>query len=282
MVAPASNVGFRAGCGCASLEVELVCGKSTVTSSYASSPLKLLTPQARGQSVWAFTSSFGGGLVAGDETSLNLRLGANTRCFIGTQASTKIYRNPSLRPCGHITDATLAADSLLVFAPDPVQAFAQSSYTQRQEFRLAESANIVLLDWFSSGRLARGERWEFKDFRTRNEVWVADRMVFLDSLVLDPEDGPFVSQHRTGRFNCFAVLLVLGPMLRGLAKSLLADISERHVNRQSPLLMSASPVGEGALLRVAGTDVESVGRQLKRLLGALAEPLGDDPWARKW
>ena len=143
MVAPAE---IRTGeKGRAALEVKVVFGESTVTSAFATSPMKLLTPRSRGQSVWAYTGSFGGGLVAGDETFLELQAGTNSRCFLGTQASTKIYRNPSRRPCGHRTRATLEADSLLVFAPEPVQAFASSSYTQRQEFQLASGAGGLLL-----------------------------------------------------------------------------------------------------------------------------------------
>src|ERR1700743_2023110 len=69
----------------AQLTVECVAGQRTVTSAFARNPLKLLTPRARGQSVWAYTSSFGGGFVAGDETRLDLRIGSGARCFLGTQ-----------------------------------------------------------------------------------------------------------------------------------------------------------------------------------------------------
>src|SRR5579863_6077168 len=120
--------------GCASLVVEVVAGESTVVSASASSPMKLLTPCARGKSVWAYASNFGGGLVAGDETRLDLRIGNAARCFVGTQASTKVYRNPARLRCSQVTHATLEKEALLVFAPDAVQAFAGSTYRQRQEF----------------------------------------------------------------------------------------------------------------------------------------------------
>jgi hypothetical protein len=61
--------------GCARLEVEMVFGESTATTAWASNPLNLLTPCSRGKSVWAVTSSFGGGLVAGDQTRLAARIG---------------------------------------------------------------------------------------------------------------------------------------------------------------------------------------------------------------
>lgn len=268
--------------GSARLGIESVFGASTVTSAFATNPMKLLTPRARGESVWACTSSFGGGFVAGDQTRLDLHLGDDTRCFLGTQASTKIYRNPGLSPCRHVTRAVLEENSLLVFAPDPVQAFAGSNYAQRQEFHLAGNSGLVLLDWFSSGRVARGERWEFSRFESRNEVFLAGERVFLDSIMLAAGEEPVASSHRVGRYNCFAALLLLGPALEPISQNLLKETAARPVHRQSSLVCGASPVRNGALLRLAGEGIEPVGRELHHHLQNLSALLGDNPWARKW
>lgn len=268
--------------GCAHLEVELVFGESTATSTSATTPLKLLTPCSRGRSVWAYASNFGGGLVAGDETRLDVRIGPEARCFVGTQASTKVYRNPTQLPCSHTTQAVLERGALLVFAPDAVQAFANSTYRQRQEFHLVNGAGLVLVDWFTSGRAARGERWAFDHFQSRNDVFRDGRRIFVDSILLNADDGDIDSPHRAGRFNCFAMMLLLGESFREAAANLIKEISSRPVERGATLLASASPVQEGVVLRVAGEDVESVSREIKRHLNFLADFLGDDPWARKW
>lgn len=260
----------------------MVFGESTVVSSFATNPMKLLTPRSRGKCVWAYTSSFGGGLVAGDQTQLEMKFGKDTRCFIGTQASTKIYRNPALLPSGHTTHATLAENGLLIFAPDPVQAFADSTYTQRQEFHLANGAGLILVDWFTSGRAARGERWAFNRFQSRNEVFINGERAFLDSLLLDQTHDTLASSHRMGRFNCMGMLLLIGEPLREAAASLLESISTKPVTRRAALVCSASPVTQGAMLRVAGESVEEVGRELHAQLKFLSAFLGDDPWARKW
>jgi urease accessory protein len=267
--------------GKASLVVERVAGESALTSSFATSPMKLLAPRSRGRSVWAFTSSFGGGLVAGDQTQLDLQIGKGAQCFIATQASTKIYRNPTSLPSGHTTRATVKENAVLVFAPDPVQAFANSTYTQRQEFHLTENAGLVLVDWFTSGRAARGERWAFNKFQSRNEVFVNNERAFLDSLLLD-SSATLGSSHVTGRFNCFALLLFLGTPMREFAARLLEEISRRPIGGRAQLVCSASPIRDGALLRVAGENVEEVGRELHHHLQPLAALLGDDPWVRKW
>jgi len=267
---------------CARLEVASVLGESAVISAYAANPLKLLTPRSRGRSVWSCLSNLGGGWVAGDQARLDLKLGRNTRCFFGTQSSTKIYRNAGRRACGQVTRAELGEQAVLVLAPDPMQAYADSSYRQRQEFRLAAGAGLALVDWLSSGRVARGERWAFTHFSSRNEVFVNDERVFLDSLSLEAGGDLAASAHRVGRFNCLALLLLLGEPMRAAAADLLADLAGRPVARRGSLVCSASPVGDGALLRVAGEQLEDVGRELHRHLIFARDLLGDDPWARKW
>jgi urease accessory protein len=169
-----------------------------------------------------------------------------------------------------------------VFAPDAVQAFAGSSYRQRQEFHLTKRAALVLVDWFTSGRAARGERWAFDRFQSRNDVFLEDRRIFVDSVVLNSESGPMHSSHRTGRFNCFAMMVLVGEALEKAAADLMAEISTRPVERHAALLYSASPIQHGAVLRLAADDAESVSHELRRHLKAFSELLGDDPWSRKW
>lgn len=264
------------------IRVENVADESAVTASCTSSPLKILIPRPRGESVWAYLSSFGGGLVAGDETRLDIELGERTRCFLSTQAATKIYRNPDGRPCSHHLNAKVGAGSLLVLAPDPVQAFAGSQYLQRQEFRLAAGSGLVLVDWLNAGRAARGERWAFNRFHSRNEVFFDGRRAFLDSLLLDPADGPPLSNHRLGRFNCIALVLISGALVNEAAQKILADIAARPVAKRAQLICSASAISGGVVVRLAGESAEAVGHEIQRLLDFLPALLHDDPWSRKW
>jgi urease accessory protein len=283
--------------GYARLDVQVVAGQSAIVSARAFSPMKLLTPQARGRSVWAYTSSFGGGLVAGDETHLDLRIGPGARCFIGSQASTKVYRNPGGHPCGHRTRAVIEPGSLLVFAPDAVQAFAGSTYTQRQVFQLAPDAGLVLVDWFTSGRAACGERWAFNRFESRNEVQLLPDIpsptssngqemkpptpLFLDALRLDSTECALHAMHRTGRFHCFALLLLLGAPVHDAARQLLHRMANHPVERHQTLLITASPLAQGAVVRIAGIQMETVAHELHRCLNLLEDELGDDPWIRR-
>ena len=131
------------------LRVEMVAGQSAVVTARSGSPLKILVPRSRGASVSACFSSYGGGMVAGDEIQIEVTVDDGARCHLSTQASTKIYRNPGLLPCGQTLTPGWARESVLVLAPDPVQAFGGSLYRQRQEFHLQQDSGLVVVDWLS-------------------------------------------------------------------------------------------------------------------------------------
>jgi urease accessory protein len=280
--APWRQAAAPATSGVARLEAEVVGEATTVTSVYATQPLRLLVPVPRGPSFLAYLASFGGGCVAGDQTRLDLRLGQGTRGFVGTQSSSKVYRNPDSRPTGHRTSARLASGAVLVFTPDPVQAFADAVYVQHQEFHLETGAGLVLWDCLSAGRVAAGERWAFTRLASRNEIHVNGRVRFLDRQRLDPGDGPLEGPYRMGRFNAQAMAVVIGEPLRAMSERLLHEMAEEPVpRRRVPLITTVSPLADGVLLRVVGEQLESVMGELRKRLAFVPQLLGEDPWSRK-
>jgi len=253
--------------------------KSVVSRAYASSPLRLLTPANHGHGAWLYTSSFGGGFVDGDHIVMDVDVGRGATAFISTQASTKIYRSPA--GTSSATYARIAADGLLVAAPDPVVCFAGARYRQTQTFDLENGAALVLLDWVSSGRHAAGERWAFDEYRGRIIVRVKEQLLVHDALVLSAADGDLPA--RLGRFNVLAVVVVAGTTVARAASALVATVSATRVARRADQLVTATSLHDcGCVVRIAGTSVERVGRTIRELLGFVPALLGDDPWMRKW
>jgi urease accessory protein len=267
----------RAKAGWGELAVELVAGQSAATSAEAHSPLKLLAPRPRGLSVWAYLSNFGGGLLPGDRLDFNLRIGAGARCFLGTQASTKIYRSGEKGAVQNHLAANVGPKGILVYAPDVAQSFATSIYRQNQTFHLADSTSkLIFLDWYSSGRSARGERWQFSEYTSRAEIRVGEKLVFLDSIHL--EKGVLIDlPSRMGRINCAATLVIIGH-----GTSLLDELASAPISKRTDLLVVGSAIPGGVVLRFAGVSVEIVAREIFRRLRFVNEWLGDDPFLRKW
>jgi urease accessory protein len=261
------------------IEFSVVRNRTVVTRAYAESPLRLLTPRTHGSGAWVYSTTYGGGLVGGDVIDLAVRVGPGATALLATQASTKVYR--SLRPCTQRLTAAVEAEGLLIVAPDPVVCFAGAQLTQEQSIELAESGSLLLIDWLSAGRLARGERWAFDHYASRIEVFRAGNRLLHDSLLLSPAHGPLAQRLR--RFQVLATVVMIGPQLRTAAAAQLAALAAVPSARQPQLLCVGSPLGgEGALLRIGGASVEQVGRAVRALCCCIPSLLGDDPFARKW
>jgi len=284
-VAAPRPVAARTDAGSGRVEVARVAGRTVPVRLSACSPLKLLAPRplggGGGDAAWIFASTYGGGLVGGDAIDVDVTCGPGTRTLISTQASTKVYRTAGL-PCRQSLAARVADDAVLVVAPDPLVCFAGSWLEQRQRIELSGTASLVLVDSLASGRVARGERWAFDRYRSTIEVAVDGVPVFRDAMLLDPADGPLAAPLRMGRFDCLAMVVLLGPAVAGAAKQVLAFVNTQPAPARSPLLFAASPLPGGAVLRVAGPRTEVVGQWLREQLDVVPALAGEDPWARKW
>ncbi|GAA5864500.1 hypothetical protein JCM3774_005147 [Rhodotorula dairenensis] len=257
-------------------------------------PLKLIVPARRFlpgvQCVYVL--SYGGGLVAGDRVRLKVDVKQGSTLVMLTQGSTKVFK---VRPGQYLTAnsfnrtsstvqlyrISVAPSACLVLLPAPVTCFSRARYSQRQVVRLAdESSSLVLLDWYTSGRMAygdhRGEEWEFAMYRSENEVWLGENRLAKDVLSLEderpdipggeaaagdrpsPEEeggeeeedvpvaaGPTSYQSRVAPYSCYAALFLFGPhtaKLRAHLDAAFSAISQYSQSRPYSLVWSYSPL----------------------------------------
>ncbi len=271
--------------GSGQVEIAAVAGRSTVIRMRSTAPLKLLAPRHRaaGGCAAIFVSTFGGGLVSGDHIDLRVVARGRSVCWLGTQASTKVYKSRGGVGCRQTLHATVGDGAILFSLPDPVTCFAGARYEQRQRFDVDLGGGLIALDWLTSGRIARGERWQFDRYHARTDVHHAADHVFADAVLLDPAQGPVAGRFRTGGFDCLATLVVVGHPLQAAAEQLIAAVSAERLTRGAALLATASPIRGGAVVRVAGPGPEDVARYVRSRLAGVAGLLSkDDPWSRKW
>ena len=264
------------------LELQRVAGRTVVTRSQASSPLKLLTPRRRHEAAWVYTSTFGGGLVAGDRTHLDVTLHPQARCVLTTQASSKVYRDPEKKGCRQSLSVKLAEEALIVVAPDPVTCYADAIFRQQQDFQLTPSSSLVIVDWLTSGRRGYGEVWDFTLYQSRIDVFREEQHLLADTLLLDPEIGPLDGPFRLGRFHCLGLMVLAGPQVETAAAALVEELVGSPVERGAELIEAVSPHDFGAVYRVAGISTQLVADRLRQRLSWLEPLLGAAPWDRKW
>lgn len=194
---------------------------------------------------------------------------------------------------------TIQHHSSLFLLPCPVTCFASARYIQKQTFNLSKTSNLVLLDWFTSGRMERGEEWLFSSYSTLNEVFVDGQRIARDAQLLkddhtkaegDHEPSPHITSYlsRVAPYSCYATIIIVGPSLVPLLDYLsktFSSITQYPQPLPYSLLWSFSPLtspGErsGGIIRVAGASTEEVREWIRINLerGGMKELLGVDLW----
>ncbi len=202
-------------------------------------------------------------------------------------------------------DVSIATGGALFLLPDPVTCFRNATYHQTQTFRLAHGASAALLDWYTSGRRARGEEWAFARYYSANEVFVGGVRTARDVVLLDGGAGSAPGDDdndnggggthglprrtladRMGPYACYATVLLYGPLVQGVVRELEARIEKTSVFRvKEPLdvLWSLSGVhgdAGGRVVRVAGKETEEVKKWLSDALRGLVDVIGAEVYSK--
>lgn len=273
---PRPEGGLRAGAG--RVEIARVDGASAIVACLAASPLQLLSPSPRGRCAWIISASHGGGLVAGDDVSLELDVGPGATALLSTQAGTKIYRSLGAASAQRLV-ARVGEGATLAVLPQPVSCFAGARFRQEQRFELAPGGSLLWLDAVVAGRVARGERWAFDEYRSRIDVAIGGRTVLADALRLVPGEGAPVGERLAG-FELLATVVALGPTVAEHASAIHERLAAAAADGNAAVLAAASPLGDGVLLRVASRSVEAGFSFLRERLAFVEYVAGADPFAR--
>jgi urease accessory protein len=246
-------------------------GRTVLARARADSPLRFLRPTFPGaRSAALCIVTFGGGLVDGDAIELELEVEAGATLLVFTQSSTKVFRGASRQAL------RAKVDGRLILLPDPVAAFAGASYTQRVDVELGPSGSCVVLDGFTSGRAAYGERWAMTSLDLRTTVTQGGRAIVTDALQLQQS-----IETRAGGFDAFATLIAVGQGARPAVEAIKGPVPLPTRD----LVVAASPLPratDGAILRVAAATPSLALEAVRARLGNLPEMDAVDPFASRY
>lgn len=124
-----------------------------------------------------------GGVVGGDRLHTEVRLGARSHACLTTPSATRVYR--SAGPPSVLTfRATLDSGARLEYVPDHLIPSPGARARQSTVLVLAPGATALVLDAWSVGRPARGERWAFAELDLALGVSDADGPILRERACL--------------------------------------------------------------------------------------------------
>ncbi|MFT5130956.1 MAG: urease accessory protein [Rhodothermales bacterium] len=256
------------------IEVAQVRGRSRLIGSRAIQPLKILQSKCPSDACYAVISNYGGGIVAGDQIQLDIDCGPDSRFCLGTQAHTRVYKSDN-RPTSQTVSLRVGKKGLAVICADPLVLHEGAIFQQRWDCQLAESADLVLIDWLSAGRIRRGESFAFERFETELRLRSEGELVLLDRLRLEPAAQEPRSPAVFGNCDQLLSIYLVGPRAKALA--------ERPIAVPDGVHLATHPIRDiGVLLRATSANSAHLDGIVRQFTATLAAPslLGFDPLAR--
>ena len=197
---------------------------------------------------------------------------------------------PSFSSTKQNSHFVVASESVLLLLPEPVTCFRDASYNQIQKFEILGGGSAVILDWITSGRISRGEAWEFSRYYSVNDVWHNGKRIAKDVTLLHNHRDVRVPerplQSKLQPYSCYAMLILYGPRVHHIMADLISQYDKISILKSkvpSQLIWSISPIdstGQGVVVRVGGVETETVKAWLKKALSGIEHIIGKDAYGR--
>ncbi len=169
-------------------------GATRLAHLYQNDPIRVLFPNSPPGGVFEATVvTTSGGLVGGDEISLEITAEPNTAAMVSAQAAEKVYRSSGAVADISVT-ITAQEGAWLEWLPQETILFDGSKLRRRVSLNAAPGARIFAGEILVLGRIGSGERFSSGFLRDTWEVRLGGRLIWADTLCLD-NDIPGVLTH---------------------------------------------------------------------------------------
>lgn len=206
------------------------------------------------------------GLVGGDRIESQIVVETNAHVFITAPAATKVYRSTGAYS-ESVTIIKLEENAVLEYLPRYVIPFAGSMYSQKTRVTMDAGSSLFFLDAFTTGRTARQEHLQFKEYRSETEIVYCGQPVVTDRFVLGPEREDYGTLGFLESYTASAVLYILFEN-RPLLPPLLSSIEEcLHASGDIAGGASALPLN-GAVVRLLGNSARSLEKTIFHIFAA--------------
>lgn len=229
MRVPITEVGRR---GRLDLTFALQRGETVLRDSYCETPFKIThVLNSRRPLAHLILMQCTAGLFGGDEVDCSIRLQPGARALLTQQSATKVHPSEG-RPAIQRTHVIVERGAELHFYLEPLIPFANSVLRQTTRIDVEHGSRLVFWEAFMTGRVGRGESWQFQELASEIELRVENRLIYLDRFRLLP-NGLEQSAWAMSGCSYVGTGLYVGEDARGFADGLHRAMPEAGVDSLS-------------------------------------------------
>ncbi len=174
-----------------SLRADVCDGQTILEDVYFTAPYKIMQPfPMEGGGIQVMPLCASAGIMAGDVQKFDYAVGPGANLEILSQAFEKIHKMDGGSARREIK-IRVSRGGQLSYYPQPVIPFAGSAFDSDMEIRLAdETSKLFLLDILSCGRAASGERFAYRRFASKVQIYREEKLIYRDNTRYEPDKMP--------------------------------------------------------------------------------------------
>jgi len=162
-------------------------GKTIANKVYFQGALKVMRPiyhDNSGQACYYILNP-GGGYLDGDRYHMKISVDNGAKLTLTTQSATKVYKTPKSYAYQE-TEMNLKKGSYLEYIPDPLIAYRDARYKQKNVIRMEKGASLIYSDIITPGWSPDGKRFSYEMLQSINEIYMDNDLVVFDHIKLEP------------------------------------------------------------------------------------------------
>jgi urease accessory protein len=175
--------------GILELDAEARQGRTVTKNLYFQGAFKIMRPVYlnRSNHPCYYILNPGGGYLDGDTYRMSVSLDKDAKLTLTTQSATKVYKTPT-KHAYQETDIYLKEGSYLEYLPDPLIAYKDARYFQKNVVRMEKGATFLYADILTPGWSPEGKHFSYDSVRLLNEIYLEDELVVYDNIRLSPKE----------------------------------------------------------------------------------------------
>jgi urease accessory protein len=245
------------------LVLRRVGARTVVQDCYYHVPLQVLRPVYLDATATAYVYLLnpGGGVLGGDTYTIVVTLEAGAHACLTTPSATRLYAAPGAATQQRV-ELTLHRGAVLTYLPEQTIPFANAAFQQHMTVRLGPGACVFLGEIVAPGRLARGERFAYREYCSSLRVEDAQgQVLLLERTRLQPQRQPLEALGLLEGYPYLGTFYALcaGTVLPG---TLAEEVHTLLAGRQRL-------VGSATMLECGGVAVRLLGEEHQGLRQAL-------------
>jgi urease accessory protein len=241
------------------LSVEERKGKTVAKNVYFQGAFKVMRPvyhDHTGQACYYLLNP-GGGYLDGDRYKMQISLEKQAKLTLTTQSATKVYRTPN----NHVyqeTEIVLKEGSFLEYLPDPLIAYRDARYKQKNIIRMEKNATFIYTDIITPGWSPDGDRFSYESVQLLNEIYIDNELAAYDHIKLKPGVQNIGGLGLMEGFSHLGSMIVVGEQTgSALLDQLIQEINENSASFKAGISLLPKP---GFTIRVLANSTQVIER----------------------